>query len=110
MPLLSVTIAAAAEIGFDFVVCFLSLNGIVWCFFPRIETKNPNKTVRLASELTGMEGMVDATTWEKVPYAPSVALQIVSPRLLLLLSILLLLLLLLLLIMCYWLMLICAML
>ena len=31
-----------------------------------VKTKNPDKTFRLASELTGMEGMVEATTWEQV--------------------------------------------
>jgi hypothetical protein len=32
----------------------------------RIETKNPKYVFRLASELTGSDGLLDATTWEKV--------------------------------------------
>ena len=31
-----------------------------------MRTRNPDKTFRLASELTGMEGMVEANTWEQV--------------------------------------------
>jgi hypothetical protein len=34
-----------------------------------VTTKNPKTTFRLASELTGMEGMVECTTWEKVRVA-----------------------------------------
>jgi hypothetical protein len=46
--------------------CYNSIN----CrLFHRVTTKNPKTTFRLASELTGMEGMVECTTWEKVRVA-----------------------------------------
>jgi hypothetical protein len=31
-----------------------------------VEAKHPDKTLRLASERTGLEGMVEATTWHQV--------------------------------------------
>lgn len=31
-----------------------------------VTTKNPKSTFRLASEMTGIEGMIECSTWEKV--------------------------------------------
>jgi hypothetical protein len=36
------------------------------CLLHRIETKNPDKILRLASERIGLEGIVDANTWLQV--------------------------------------------
>eukprot|EP01034_Spumella_vulgaris_P021606 gene21607-27645_t len=43
-----------------------TVNGVGEHWGLLVKTKNPDKTFRLASEMSGMEGMVETTTWEQV--------------------------------------------